>query len=513
MPRPTQGINNSIETASLLVVSQDSAVLSVLWSIREANRWNLESVSNPWEAMERMQYGITPDMLLLDMPEGDADSLHILRWLRRLRPAMPIVVIGHPADVSRKPETIRMGAREYLTRPIEPSNLESAIQQHLSRPDVVFETDISSEDIEPVGAVSFFVGISPVMRRLRAQAALLAEANVPVLILGESGSGKETAARLLHKLSLRSGFEFSKVKCSALPSDLLEKELFGYQRNSGSGSPRTKEGKLEIAAKSTILLDEIAEMTMDLQDNLLEVLQNNRFIRPKTPTYVDVDVRILASSSGNLERAIAENRLREELYYRLSAYTLHVPPLRDRQEELPLLLRHFMHQLARQYGLSPREFSPAVIEACQTYGWPGNLRELENFVKRYLMVGDRKLVFEEKRIIPIGTGGATPLTQKPRQNLLALTLVQPHGIAEDANSLKSLVNSVKLEAEKNAINAALEKTGWNRKAAARLLKVSYRTLLYKIEQYQMTSSRSAEFPAGSGLRSRRPAFRIDSQAE
>jgi two-component system, NtrC family, response regulator AtoC len=497
-------IRKAIETARLLVVSHDTAILRPLWVAGEANCWEFESASNAWEAIERVQSGMTPHLLLLDLPRGDADALHVLRWFRRLRPTLPIVLIGYSDDNGKREEAIRMGARDYLVRPVDDGQLELVIQQHLSGTHQVSETEIMSEDVEQVSNDNFFIGISPIMRKLRAQASLLAEANFPVLILGESGSGKKTTARLLHKLSVRSGFEFARVNCAALPSDLLERELFGHHRDGAISHGQAKAGKLELCAKGTIFLAEITEMSMDLQANLLQVLVNKRFTRPGTS--VDVDVRILAASSANMEHAVSENRLREDLYYRLSAYTIHVPPLRERREEIPLLSRHFMHHLARHYGLSPREFSPAIIDACQSYAWPGNLRELEDFVKRYLMVGDRELAFEKSRSNLDGTDEITAQTNPRRLTLLTPSLGHSDGVANSSDSLKALVQSVKLEAEKNAIAAALEKTGWNRKAAARLLKVSYRTLLYKIEQYQMNSSDASLFP-GNGFRNRGTGFR------
>ncbi len=495
---------HTIETVRLLVVSRESAVLRPLWSMGESHSWQLETAANAWEAIERVQSGVTPDLLLLDLPRGDADGLHILRWLRRLRPELPIILIAHPDDVAKKQEAIRLGARDCLLRPLQDQQLEAVITRHLAETRPTVETEITSDNVEAVGDDAFFVGASPIMRKLRTQAALLAEANVPVLMLGESGSGKETTARLLHKLSVRSGFEFAKVNCAALPSDLLETELFGHERNGATAPARTKSGKLELCEKGTVLLEEITEMPMGLQANLLQVLENKRFVRPGTTSVVEVDVRVLAASTTNIENAISENRLRPDLYYRLSAYTIHVPPLRQRREEIPLLLRHSMHKLARQYGLSPRTFSPAVLEACRSYSWPGNLRELESFVKRYLMVGDIELTFDKSRAED-GIQSAA-LTTPRSLNLPAPSLVQSRVGASGSDSLKSLVQSVKLEAERNAIAAALEKTGWNRKAAARLLKVSYRTLLYKIEQYRMKSSEAVPFP-GNGTKSNGNGFR------
>jgi len=319
-------IENAIEAVRLLVVSKEPTVVRSLWSIGEANSWQLETVGSGWEAMEFVQAGVTPDLLLLDLPRGDEDSLHILRWLRRLRPNLPIILLCYPDDAGRKNEAIRLGAQDYLIRPVEDERLESVIRGQLSSQPNGIEMELASEDIEQVSEDAFFVGASPIMRKLRAQAELLAQANVPVLILGENGSGKDTAARLIHKLSVRSGFKFLKVNCAALPGDLLETELFGYERNDSAGSMRSKPGKLELCEKGTVLLDEITEMPTSVQSKLLQVLQNKMFFRPGSGARVEVDVRILASTSADIERALSEKKLREDLYYRLSAFTVQAPP-------------------------------------------------------------------------------------------------------------------------------------------------------------------------------------------
>ncbi len=492
--------NAAIEVTRLLVVSRDSAILRPLWSMGASNGWQLEIASDPWEAIDRTQSGEPLDAIVLDLPQGNSEGLHSLRRLRRLRPEVPIILIGHPDDNGRKQEGIRMGARDYLLRPLEDRQLEMVIQRSLFTAGETFETDLTSEDVEPVSDESFFIGVSPIMRKLRIQAALLAETDVPVLILGEDGSGKETIARLIHKLSVRSGFAFAKVSCAALPGDLLERELFGYESRSTTAATCIRTGKLELCAKGTIFLDEITEMPGSLQSNLMQVLENKRFTRPGTSDFIEADVRVVAARSRNLERAISGNRLGEELYRQLSAYTIHVPPLRDRKEELSLLSRHFMHRLARHYGLPPREFSPAMIEACQAYNWPGNLRELEHCVKSYLMVDDEELAFGKSRSSPEGQTQRAALEGTRSVNHITPSPGQPRAGVSDSKSLRSIVQSVKAEAERNAIAVALEKTGWNRKAAARLLKVSYRTVLYKIEQYRLSASDSSVHPRVNGIR-------------
>jgi DNA-binding NtrC family response regulator len=453
--------------------------------------------------MERIQSGTAPDLLVLDIAHGDADGLHFLRWLHRLHPELPIVAICDQGDSAARQEAIRLGARDCITKPVGDRDLESVIRRQLSAAVNGVNVDISSDDVEQVGEEGSFVGASPIMRRLRAQAELLAETDAPVLIVGESGSGKETIARLIHRLSVRSGSKFAKVNCAALPSDLLEAELFGYERDE-TGVPQSKQGKLELCDKGTILLDQITEMPRTLQSKLLQVLQTKHFSRPGSAKVVGVDVRVLTASNSNVEPAVSENKLREDLYYRLSAYTIRVPALRERKEEVPLLVHYFMRHLARHYSLSPRLFPPAVLEACQSHSWPGNLRELENFVKRYLLAGGNEWDFAAEGVSDLTdesnyafSNSLRPMSPQDNDHLLD---------ASGMNSLKSLVQSVKSEAEKNAISAALEKTGWNRKAAARLLKVSYRTLLYKIEQFQMRAPDASLIAGNAGGRSNGSGF-------
>jgi two-component system, NtrC family, response regulator AtoC len=487
----------------VLAVSREMALLRPLWAIGESNAWHLETAASGWEAMERVQSDVVPHLLVLDLPRGDGDSLHVLRWLRRLRPDMPVVVTCHPEDAGREKEATRLGANEVLVRPFDDDRLEYAIRRHLASANDAAEIEIASEDVESVGEDEFFLSASPAMQKLRAQADLLAQADVPVLILGEPGSGKGTVARLIHKLSVNSGFKFLKVDCATMPGDLLEIELFGRAIGNGNGAGRNP-GKLEFGEKGTLLLNEITEMPLGLQSRLLQVLQDKKFFRAGEDRPVEVDIRILAASSEKLDRALAEKRLREDLYYRLSAFTVHVPPLRQRKEEIKILLRYAMHKMARRYGLPAREFTVTALEACVNYSWPGNLQELEAFVKRYLVAGDRELTLGMHATNGNGHGNGNGHNGNGHTNGNGshATTAHEHSDANGAGgakSLKAIIQSVKSEAERNAIAAALERTGWNRKAAARLLKVSYRTLLYKIEQYHMSAS-EPYIPAFPGSR-------------
>lgn len=284
-------------SAQILWVSQERSA-HTLPSLSSKNGWRLETVGSAWEALERVRSTAVPDLVILDLAQDEIEGLHPLRWLRRIRPDLPVLVLADSDNPNQKLEAIRLGAQEYLVRPL-PSQVETAIQRSLHYIDN--ESEVVADEIDQIGEEMFFVASSPTMRKLRAQAELLAQVSAPVFILGELGSGKELAARLIHKLSVRGGFRFLKVDCSTLAGDALEFELFGM----ANGNGRIKPGKLELCHRGTLLLDEIAEMPVSLQAKLLHVLQDGYFVRQLSDRRVEVDVRILAASPVNLQHVLA----------------------------------------------------------------------------------------------------------------------------------------------------------------------------------------------------------------
>jgi two-component system response regulator AtoC len=289
---------------------------------------------------------------------------------------------------------------------------------------------------------------------------------------------------------------------------LLEREIFGDTSGGTKAVFRAKRGTLEFCDHGTIFLDEITEMPLRLQERLAQVLRDRRFTRSGTAELVEVDIRVVAASSVSIREAVAGCRFLTDLSRQFIDHQLQVPALRERKDELPFLSRHFMHRLARRYGLPPREIAQSVSEAWQAHEWPGNLRELEQSVKRYLILGDELLGLQWSSV---NGEDATPGRASARQS-------QTNGRRPIARSgcgmnackpLRDLLQSVKAEAERAAIGLALERTGWNRKAAARLLKTSYRTVLYKIEQYQMSPSGSSSLQVANGLESEKAGIRGD----
>jgi two-component system response regulator AtoC len=459
------------DTAKILLVDDEPGMLRYIRTLLEVDDYKVETASTGEEAVERVQKGMRPELVLLDLLMPGIDGLQTLEQLRKLQPNLKVVMLSCVSDTRKVVQAIRLGAHDYLTKPFQKAELDAVIDQCLgtNQQNYPGEVEELAEDV-------FFVAASPVMRKLRSQAALVANVDIPVLMLGESGTGKEVMARLIHKLSPRAHRTFLKVNCAAVPGDLLESELFGYEAGAFTGANHPKPGKFELCNKGTILLDEIGEMPPLLQAKLLHVLQDQQFSRLGGRTVIKVDVRILAATNIDIPEALASKRLREDLYYRLNAFTLQVPPLRERKEEIPILLKHFMGHMAERYARPPLPLSPTLLEACQEYSWPGNLRELNNFVKRYLVLGDEKLAIHE--LTPKKDGGGAPFDPTPRSG------------SESSGGLKSLSRNAKDEAEAEAIAKALDETNWNRKQAAVLLKISYKALLYKIRQYGIAEAKS-----------------------
>jgi two-component system, NtrC family, response regulator AtoC len=448
--------------ARILVVDDEPGMLAYLRTLLELNSYAVETVSNGNDALDAVIRGPMPDAVLLDLVMPGLDGLETLDRLRHLRPGIKVVMLSCISVARKVVDAVHLGAQDYLTKPFQEAELQAALKRCLAK-DAAIAAPPDQDELSPD---LFFIAASPAMRKVRAQAAQVARINVPILMLGESGTGKEVVARLIHKLSPRAHRTFLKVNCAALPADLLESELFGYEPGAFTGANKPKPGKFEICNHGTILLDEIGEMPPSLQAKLLHVLQDQQFSRLGGRTTISVDVRILAATNINVQQAIAAKRLREDLYYRLNAFTINLPPLRERREEIPQLLKHFMTLMSDRFARPQLPISDELIEACARYHWPGNLRELENLVKRYLILGDEQLIISE--LDP--QSSAIPGSPHPRR-------------IGDPPDLKSLVRGLKDEAEMQAISEALEQTKWNRKEAARMLNISYKALLYKIRQY------------------------------
>jgi DNA-binding NtrC family response regulator len=423
------------------------------------------------ELTESLKNSPAPDLLLMDWhiaeDQADENALALLARIHASNPTLPIIILACTAELKEVIGATRMGAADLILKPFRKSDIDRAVQQCLKKPD---EQAVDSDIKEiPLDGNTSFVRSSKRMQVIEGQCVLVARADLPVLILGESGTGKEVAAMLIHKMSARSKHTFLKVNCAAMPADLLESELFGYEQGAFTGALRSKPGKFEICDGGTILLDEIGEMPNALQAKLLQVLQDGSFSRLGSRASIKVDVRVIAATNIDIKAAMLQKSFREDLYYRLNGFTVKMPPLRERAEEIPILSEHFMRKVATKYGCNPLPISAALMQALTSHTWPGNLRELENTIKRYLVLADEQAIIGE--LVPLQS--APPSASVGEESM-------------GSGGLKFYVRNLKGGAESAVIAQTLEGTGWNRKAAANDLQISYKALLYKIKQYNLS---------------------------
>ena len=469
----------------ILVVDDEPSIRKYLQTLLEVDGFNVETVPSGKDALAKIGNGERPDFIILDVLMPEIDGLETLRQLMQIDRTLNVIMLSCSNEVTTVVEAIRIGALDYLTKPFEKPELDAAFLKCRQKQQLRTENKELREYCEALTEDLSFLAASPQMLKIRQQVLQIAPVDVPVFISGESGVGKEVIARMIHLRSLRRVQPFVKVNCAALPGELLESELFGYEQGAFTGAVRAKPGKFEIANKGTIFLDEIAEMSPHLQAKLLHVLQDGQYSRLGARATVTVDVRVVAATNVDVKDAMRTGRFREDLYYRLNVLSIHIPPLRERTLEIPLLFRHFLAKYSEKYSKPAPDPSKHLLEAAARYPWPGNLRELENFVKRYVILEDDEGSFRE-------------LLEMTGQQQRTAPREEPAPPKEQG--LKALVRGLKDEAEMEAIADALEKTNWCRKDAAKMLGISYKALLYKMRQFNLDSGRGARSAAARAAR-------------
>ena len=459
----------------ILVVDDEPSIRKYLQTLLEVDGFDVAAVSSGREALTRVSGGERPDFIILDVLMPEMNGLDTLQELMRVDRSLNVIMLSCSNEVGTVVEAIRLGAHDYLTKPFEKTELDAAMLKSRQKKQLTQENQALREYCEQITEDLSFLVASPQMVRIRQQILQIAPVDVPVFICGESGVGKEVVARMIHLRSKRRNQAFVKVNCAALPGELLESELFGYEQGAFTGAVRAKPGKFEMANKGTIFLDEIAEMSTHLQAKLLHVLQDHQYSRLGGRHLVETDVRVLAATNVDVQEAMKTGKFREDLYYRLNVLSINVPPLRERTSEIPLLFRHFLEKYSEKFGKTLQTPSKHLMDAAMNYPWPGNLRELENFVKRYVILED-----DEGSLRELVEMSATRQRIAPRE---VTNIPKEQG-------LKALVRGLKDEAEMEAIADALEKTRWCRKDAAKMLGISYKALLYKMRQFNLDTPRT-----------------------
>ncbi len=471
MPRPR-----------VLIVDDDDDVRAYLATLLSGRGYDVTSAASGEAALTLLSSAPPPAVVLLDLLMPGMSGLELLARTKKLHPWLPIVVLSTLGQIATVVEAVKRGASDYLTKPFEDQELELAIGNALEKQTLRNEINVLQRRLDQDGDAVELVLSSPRMAGIRELALQVAETDAPVLILGESGVGKEVLARFIHAHSGRAPKRFVKVNCAALPQDLLESELFGYERGAFSGAVRDKPGRFELADKGSILLDEIGEMSPHLQAKLLHVLQDGEFSRLGGSATVRVDARVLSSTNSQLEAAVASGRFREDLYFRLNVIRIEVPPLRERREDIAVLSRHFFDLYAERYRSGTDMLPPALLEAFERHEWRGNVRELENAVRRYVILPDLEAALGEIGRHPLALPAAEPPPAAER------TIRNEKG---HPPSLKEAALDAATEVERRLIQQTLEETRWNRREAARRLKISYKALLNKMKRWEAGAEKGA----------------------
>ena len=491
---------------SILVIDDDDATRSSLCEVLAGAGYRTQAAAGGMEGLDALASG-EQDAVLLDLVMPSVDGFEVLRRYREQGGRAPVVVLSALSEAEDVVRAMRLGASDYLPKPYEVSELELVLRRALDgRPPRPSATPPPSAPPRPApepgieGEAVATVTLSAAMERVWALVERVADTDVPVLLVGESGVGKDVVARRIHAASHRAGRPFVKINCAALPGELLESELFGHEKGAFTGAHAEKPGKFELAHQGTIFLDEIGEMDPRLQAKLLQVLQDEEYYRVGGKRSIRVDARVVVATNVDLESAIEKGAFREDLYYRLNVVTLRVPSLRERKEDVAPLVRHFVEKYRRRYGGGLEKVPDEVMARFHEYDWPGNVRELENLVRRLVVLKDPAMVLGELAparlaAAPVPLVASAPSGMNIAQNV-AVPPKPPEPLAlhaplpEDA-PLKEVGKRAARIAEREAILRALGRTGWNKRKAAARLQISYKALLYKIKECEIVDPRNA----------------------
>src|SRR5690349_366638 len=446
--------------------------------ILEYERYEFAGAASGQDGIAQIQRD-RPDLVMLDIKMPAMDGMEVLRKLHAIDPTLPVVMISGHGTTATAVEAIRSGAIDFLDKPLSSERVIVTIQNTLS------QSQLRKENRELKLAMESryeIVGSSPALRRVLEAVQRAAPTNATVMLLGESGVGKELVARTIHRNSPRAGQRFIQVNCAAIPEELIESELFGHEKGSFTGATEKQIGKFEQADRGTIFLDEVGDMSAKTQAKVLRVLQEQEVERLGSARTIKVDVRVIAATNKNLEEAIQRGEFREDLYFRLNVIPILVPPLRERRDDIPQLVQHFAKRISEEHNLKPRRFEPRAMEALQRYRWRGNIRELRNTVERLMIMAPGDQVRVED--LPAEVRGDSPTRSMGAEPAAS---PQPAGAATAPSPSQTpapgTLREFKEAAERAFLVEKLRENNWNISKTAEALDTPRSNLYKKLEQY------------------------------
>ena len=455
---------------SVLVVDDDDSLRRVVEYNLAEEGYRVVTATDGAAGLRAFQEG-SVDLVLTDVRMPDMDGLELLTRLKTMQPELPVIVLTAHGTINSAVEAMKLGASDYLTKPFNRDQLKAAARKALEVAELTSENRQLRQIVAERFSFASMIAGSRAMRAVTDTASRVAQGDTTVLLEGESGTGKELLAKAIHFHSPRTRGPFITINCGAIPENLLESELFGHRRGSFTGAVNDKKGKFEVADRGTIFLDEIGELPQLLQVKILRVLQEREIDKVGETKPIKVDVRVIAATNRDLEKMIADGGFRDDLYYRLAVVSIRVPPLRERTDDIPFLVDHFLRKHAERLGRQRPAVDKTVYSVFNLYGWPGNIRELENVIERALVL-DKE-----------GTVGLDDLPERLRthENHIANLRME---LPDEGISLEDV--------ERELLLAALEKHNWNQTKAAAFLNITRSTLLYRMQKFNLQRAKTID---------------------
>ncbi len=442
----------------ILIIDDDKNILYTLGMRLEAMGYIVEKSKSGAEGLAKIFSENSPDLVLLDLKLRDIEGIEVLKEIRKRSINIPVIVLTAYGTIETAVQAMKEGAYDYLPKPVNTPRLGILIEKALERTKILEEVETLRKQLRQQRGLGRLVGNSPEMQEVYRLIEQVAPTTASVLIYGESGTGKELVARTIHDLSPRREGPFIAINCSAIPETLWESEIFGYEKGAFTGALTRKEGCFRLAHGGTLFLDEVAEMSPDAQAKFLRVLEDKSFRRVGGTEEVSADVRVLTATNRNIEEALKQGLLREDIYYRINVFKINLPPLRDRVEDIPLIIQHLMEDFSLRYDKGIKKLDQEALEILLKYKWPGNVRELCNVIERAFILSDGDSILLRDLTDMMGGGN--------NQSMLTI----PVGLPIE-------------EVEKEVILKTLEVTKGNKTRAAEMLKISLKTLHNKLKRY------------------------------